>query len=161
MLFFCAPGRAQILEGANALQAGLNILTDGVRDADKSNPACLFRSLQENACIVSAINLENIQAFSQPETAGSTAASKPSEAEQVIVFAGGASKGFLWPQILADVTGKKVKIPKVKEATSLGCAMAAGVGVGIYASIKEAADSIVSWEKEYQPDMDNYVKYQA
>ena len=77
------------------------------------------------------------------------------------MFAGGASKGFLWPQILADVTGKKVKIPKVKEATSLGCAMAAGVGVGIYASIKQAADSIVSWEKEYQPNMDNYVKYQA
>ena len=130
-------------------------------DVDKSNPACLFRSLQENACIVSAINLENIQAFSQPNTAGSAAVSKPSQAEKAIVFAGGASKGFLWPQILADVTGKKVKIPKVNEATSLGCAMAAGVGVGIYASIKEAADSIVSWEKEYLPDMDNYVKYQA
>ncbi|CAM3435624.1 autoinducer-2 kinase [Shewanella violacea] len=132
-------------------------------DADKSKPACLFRSLQENACIVSAINLENIQAFSKPntETAGSVNGSNPSEVEQVIVFAGGASKGFLWPQILADVTGKKVKVPNVKEATSLGCAMAAGVGVGIYASIKQAADSIVSWEKEYQPNMDNHVKYQA
>ncbi len=125
-------------------------------DAEKSNPACLFRSLQENACIVSAINLESIQAFSQPENS-----SDKESNEQVIVFAGGASKGFLWPQILADVTGKKVKIPQVKEATSLGCAMAAGVGVGLYANIKEAADSIVRWEKEYQPNMDNYQHYQA
>ncbi|WP_223292912.1 MULTISPECIES: autoinducer-2 kinase [Shewanella] len=121
-------------------------------DADKSNPACLFRSLQENACIVSAINLENIQAFSQPHA---------NKADQPIVFAGGASKGFLWPQILADVTGRKVKIPQVKEATSLGCAMAAGVGIGVYASIKSAADSIVCWEKEYLPNMDNYQHYQA
>jgi autoinducer 2 (AI-2) kinase len=38
--------------------------------------------------------------------------------------------------------------------------MAAGVGVGVYTSIKDAADSIVSWEKEYQPNMDNYQHYQ-
>ncbi|WP_076414603.1 autoinducer-2 kinase [Shewanella sp. UCD-KL12] len=136
-------------------------------DAEKSNPACLFRSLQENACIVSAINLESIQAFSQPESrtfkdgrASQESASQKSN-EQTIVFAGGASKGFLWPQILADVTGKRVKIPQVKEATSLGCAMAAGVGVGIFANIKEAADSIVRWEKEYQPNMENYQHYQS
>lgn len=131
-------------------------------DAEKSNPACLFRSLQENACIVSAINLESIQAFSQTDHQKNMLQSNAAQnnADQAIVFAGGASKGFLWPQILADVTGKRVKIPQVKEATSLGCAMAAGVGVGVYASIKEAADSIVRWEKEYQPNMDNYQHYQ-
>ena len=37
-----------------------------------------------------------------------------------IVFAGGASKGALWCQILADVTGCKIKVPKVTEATALG-----------------------------------------
>ncbi len=82
----------------------------------------MFRSLQENACIVSAINLEKIKAFSHVDI-------------EEIVFAGGASKGPLWCQILADVTGCKIKVPKVTEATALGAAMAAGVGAGIYDSM--------------------------
>ena len=76
-----------------------------------------------------------------------------------IVFAGGASKGELWSQILADVTGCRVKIPKVTEATALGAAMSAGVGVGIYESIKDAAKKLVVWEKVYEPNMDNHKLY--
>ena len=112
------------------------------------NKASMFRSLQENACIVSAINLEKIQAFSgvKPET---------------IVFAGGASKGTLWPQILADVTGCRVKIPKVTEATALGAAMAAGVGVGVYESIAQAAKALVVWNKEYMPHAEATKAYEA
>jgi autoinducer 2 (AI-2) kinase len=93
-------------------------------DATKFNKASMFRSLEENAAIVSAENLDNIAKFTGIEI-------------DTIVFAGGASKGILWPQILADVTGKKVKIPDVKEATALGCAIAAGVGAGVYESIEK------------------------
>ncbi|MGC8074674.1 FGGY-family carbohydrate kinase, partial [Salmonella enterica] len=60
-----------------------------------------------------------------------------------IVFAGGGSKGKLWSQILADVTGLVVNIPVVKEATALGCAIAAGVGVGLYPSLSEAGKKLV------------------
>ena len=87
-------------------------------DPDICNKASMFRSLQENACIVSAINLEKVKAFTGLEF-------------DEIVFAGGASKGTLWCQILADVTGCTIKVPKVKEATALGAAMAAGVGAGV------------------------------
>jgi autoinducer 2 (AI-2) kinase len=111
------------------------------------NRASMFRSLQENACIVSAINLKKIQAFTGIEI-------------DEIVFAGGASKGELWCQILADVTGCKVKVPQVREATALGAAMAAGVGVGVYVSMVEAADVLVVWEKEYLPDMKNFKNYE-
>lgn len=111
-------------------------------DANICNKASMFRSLQENACIVSHINLEKIEAFTGVKC-------------EEIIFAAGASKGFLWPQILADVTGKKVKIPKVKEATALGGAMAAGVGAGIYKSLADAASKLVVWEKEFLPNMDN------
>lgn len=120
-------------------------------DPEKSGPACLFRSLEENACIVSAINLEKIHNFTANEISSNS---------DTLVFAGGASKGTLWPQILADVTGKKVKIPKVKEATALGAAMAAGVGIGIYKDMKSAANELVTWEKEYQPNRDNFQRYQ-
>ncbi len=116
-------------------------------DSEKYNHISMFRSLEENAAIVSSINLENIEKFSGIKI-------------EEIVFAGGASKGALWSQILADVTGKKVKIPKVTEATALGGAMAAGVGCGIYKSIESAAKELVVWEKEYMPSMANHKKYQ-
>jgi len=115
-------------------------------DPDVCNRASMFRSLEENACIVSAINLEKIKAFSQIDI-------------EEIVFAGGASKGELWCQILADVTGCKIKVPKVTEATALGAAMAAGVGVGVYESIVSAAEDLVVWDKEYLPNSENFSAY--
>ncbi len=115
-------------------------------DPEVCNRASMFRSLQENACIVSSINLEKIKEFTNVEI-------------DTIVFAGGASKGALWSQILADVTGCKVKIPKVTEATALGAAMAAGVGCGVYGSLVDAAKELVVWEKEYTPNMQNFEKY--
>jgi autoinducer 2 (AI-2) kinase len=110
------------------------------------NRFSMFKSLQENAAIVSSINLENIAKFTGVEI-------------KSITFAGGASKGFLWPQILADVTGCEIKIPKVKEATALGAAMAAGVGAGIYKDMQSAAKTLVSWEKSYVPNMQNKAIY--
>ncbi|MCH9812693.1 MAG: autoinducer-2 kinase [Epsilonproteobacteria bacterium] len=116
-------------------------------DPHKYNKASMFRALEENACIVSAENLDNIIKFTGIEV-------------DTIIFAGGASKGFLWPQILADVTGKKVKIPEVKEATALGCAIAAGVGAGVYESIASAAKTLVSWDRSCLPSAENHLKYQ-
>ncbi len=116
-------------------------------DPEVCNRASMFRSLQENACIVSHINLKKIEAFTSIEI-------------KEIVFAGGASKGALWCQILADVTGCKVKVPKVREATALGAAMSAGVGVGVYDSLVEASEKLVEWDKEYLPNQENYELYQ-
>ena len=115
-------------------------------DSGRCNKASMFRSLQENACLVSAINLERIAAFSGVDN-------------DTLVFAGGASKGVLWPQMLADVSGKQVRIPKVREATALGGAMAAGVGVGVYANLVEAANTLVQWQQQYDPDAQNHARY--
>jgi len=116
-------------------------------DPEVCNRASMFRSLEENAAIVSGINLDNIRAFSGIKI-------------DELVFAGGASRGTLWSQILADVTGCRVKIPKVTEATALGAAMAAGVGAGIYTSLADAAKELVVWEREYLPKRENFEKYQ-
>ena len=112
------------------------------------NKYSMFKSLQENACIVSAINLEKIEKFTGMKF-------------DEIVFAGGASKGSLWSQTLADVTGCKIKIPKVTEATALGASMAAGVGVGIYKDMATAAKELVIWDKIYEPNMQNFELYKS
>jgi autoinducer 2 (AI-2) kinase len=111
-------------------------------DAERSNRFSMFRSLQENACIVSAINLEKIVEFTGVEI-------------DEIVFAGGASKGELWSQTLADVTGYRVKIPKVTEATALGSAISAGVGAGIYPDMESAVEKLVVWDRVYEPNLQN------
>ncbi|MFC0227224.1 autoinducer-2 kinase [Serratia aquatilis] len=116
-------------------------------DAEKCNKATLFRALEENAAMVSACNLQQIEAFSGAKA-------------DYLVFAGGASKGKLWSQILADVTGMSVRVPVVKEATALGCAIAAGVGVGIYSSLAEAGERLVRWDREHLPNPENYTIYQ-
>lgn len=115
-------------------------------DEEKYNVGSMFRALEENACIVSAINLENIKAFS-----GVLPGS--------ITFASGASNGALWSQILADVTGLPVNVPVVKEATALGVAMAAGIGAGVYNNFEEAGTEIVKIEHTYEPNMANYAQY--
>ena len=63
-----------------------------------------------------------------------------------IVFAGGASKGDIWCQILADVLGLPVKVPVVKEATALGAAILAGYGVGVFPDISATARRLVKWD---------------
>ncbi|MBE0514596.1 autoinducer-2 kinase [Sulfurimonas sp.] len=113
---------------------------------DTCNRASMFRSLQENAAIVSSINLDKIRDFTGVKI-------------ETIVFAGGASKGKLWSQIVADVTGCRVKIPKVTEATALGAAMAAGVGIGVYRSITDAAQELVVWDRIYEPNLENKKVY--
>ena len=116
-------------------------------DPDICNKASMFRSLEENAAIVSSINLERISAFSGIES-------------DTLTFAGGASKGTLWPQILADVTGKEIRIPVVKEATSLGGAMMAGIGAGIYEDIILASEKLVKWERSIEPNKENTNRYE-
>ncbi len=50
-----------------------------------------------------------------------------------LILIGGGAKGDVWMQILADIWQKPVMIPKyLGEATSMGAAICAGVGVGIY-----------------------------
>ncbi len=115
-------------------------------DPEICNKASMFRSLQENACIVSAINLDKIKKFTNIEI-------------NEIVFAGGASKGKLWCQILSDVTGCRIKIPKVTEATALGAAMSAGVGVGIYDNMESAAKKLVVWDRVYESNKRNTKLY--
>jgi autoinducer 2 (AI-2) kinase len=68
------------------------------------------------------------------------------------VLTGGAAKGELWPQIVADVLGVPVRVPAVKESTALGAAIYAGVGAGIYEDAGAAAERLVRFERTHEPD---------
>ena len=68
-----------------------------------------------------------------------------------VVFAGGASKGSLWGQILADILEREVRVPVVRKAPALGCGLMAAIGAGDFASVEEAAAAAVRFERTFEP----------
>ena len=76
------------------------------------------------------------------------------------VLTGGAAKGTLWPQIVADTLGIPIRIPVVKESTALGAAIYAGVGGGLYDDAGAAAERLVRFERTCEPDPAAAAAYQ-
>lgn len=61
------------------------------------------------------------------------------------VAAGGGTRNRVWMQIKADVSGCRIEVSSEPEATLLGAAMAAGIGVGVYENENEA---ITEWKPQ-------------
>jgi xylulokinase len=69
-----------------------------------------------------------------------------------LVAVGGGAKSGLWLQIIADVTGLPLLVPRVVEAGALGAAILAAVGIGRYASVEQAAGAWVQVARRVEPD---------
>lgn len=76
-----------------------------------------------------------------------------------IIMAGGATRTELWLQMHADVTGKTVTVRENSDASLLGCAILASVGVGIYKNVPDAVSAMVRTAKHIQPDPAVKAKY--
>lgn len=75
-----------------------------------------------------------------------------------IRITGGGAQSPLWASIKADVTGKILKTLSESETACLGAALSAAVGIGDFASISEAVNSIVKTKKIYEPVGNDYSK---
>lgn len=77
----------------------------------------------------------------------------------VLTVLGGGAKSELWRGIIADVLGCPLRLhPATSSATSLGAAMAAGVGVGLFADFDAAAKVVVLGGAE-EPRRENIERY--
>ena len=72
---------------------------------------------------------------------------------------GGGARSEIWLQMKADVTGIPVVVPKITEAASWGAAILGGVAAGCYRDAASAADTALSFEREYQPNSEKREKY--
>lgn len=72
---------------------------------------------------------------------------------------GGSANSLLWTQIKADVTGKEIIVPSSDTATTLGAAILAGIGTGIYSSYEEAVKKTVKDQRKHEPDLTNRAVY--
>ena len=71
---------------------------------------------------------------------------------EVMRAVGGSANSLLWTQIKSDVTGIPIQVPYSDEATTLGAAILAGVGCGMYSSYEEAVSLTVRETRRHEPD---------
>jgi len=72
---------------------------------------------------------------------------------------GGGGSSALWRQMLADIFGCTVKQCVSNEGGALGAAILAGVGAGLYPSVEEACDKIITVKGEQPADAANTSRY--
>jgi autoinducer-2 kinase len=68
-----------------------------------------------------------------------------------LTFSGGAAKGTLWPQIIADVVGLPVHVPAVTESSALGAALCAGKGAGLYSRLTDLEGALRKRVATFEP----------
>jgi autoinducer 2 (AI-2) kinase len=137
---------SNVMDAKRWVHASPSFLGFDVDDpARTGRPACI-RAIEESATYVVLGHLRIIE-----ELTGAS----PDE----VVFTGGGSKGRLWSQILADVLGKRVTVPVVKESTALGAALYAGIGVGIYRDIHEVTGELCRTERTFEPRPEAHAAY--
>jgi len=74
---------------------------------------------------------------------------------------GGGSRSDGWVQTLADIFGKPFSRPVITEAGSLGAAIIAAVGAGVFRTFTEAIEAMVRLERTFLPDIARHTRYQA
>jgi xylulokinase len=69
-----------------------------------------------------------------------------------LVAVGGATRNSFWMQNKADITGLPIDVPDLEEATPLGAAILAGIGIGLYRNEQDAFEHVYKTGKTYHPD---------
>lgn len=76
-----------------------------------------------------------------------------------LVATGGSANSLLWTQIKSDITGKEIIVPGSDEATPLGAAILAGIGIGIYKDFNEAVEKCVNVKRSHKVNLDDKQAY--
>jgi ribulose kinase len=77
-----------------------------------------------------------------------------------LVACGGAVNSRDWIQMHADVTGLPITLTRVQEAASLGPAVLAAAGAGLFDSVAEAARCMVHDTETLEPDAERHREYE-
>lgn len=73
---------------------------------------------------------------------------------------GGGGSSSLWRQMLADLYACPVKTVASKEGPALGVALLAAVGAGIYSSVPQACEAVITTDKVQNPIIENIPEYE-
>ncbi len=74
---------------------------------------------------------------------------------------GGGAKSPVWRKMLCNILNIPLDLPQTEQGPGMGGAMLAMVGAGLYPSVKECADALVSVKETIYPDPELAAKYEA
>lgn len=72
---------------------------------------------------------------------------------------GGGSKSDIWVQTCADIMGQPFIRPMITEAGTLGAAIIAGVGKGIFSSFADGVNAMVKLDRIFEPDPQQHERF--
>jgi L-xylulokinase len=98
--------------------------------------AHLLRALYEGVVFSHLTHVNKLRALGEPERARLT---------------GGGSRSSVWTQIFADAINLPIEVAEGAEVSARGAAMAAGIGVGLYADFADAVAQAVRIERVQAP----------
>jgi xylulokinase len=76
-----------------------------------------------------------------------------------LIVVGGAVRNPFWMQNKADMAGRPIEASEVQDASPLGAAMLAGIGVGLYRDDGDAFAHVRKPGKVYEPDIARTAQY--
>jgi xylulokinase len=79
-------------------------------------------------------------------------------ADKLVAVGGGTRNSFVM-QNKADVVGKPIECPELEEATPLGAAILAGIGVGLYKDEQDAFEHVRKPSRVYEPNPSAFASY--
>lgn len=130
---------SNVMQASHWVHASPGFVGFDVANPPRAGRVQCFRAIEESAAYVARAHIEIIEQVGRLNV-------------EEAVLTGGAAKGTLWPQIVADVLGVPIQIPVVKESTALGAAIYAGVGAGLFEDATAAARELVRLERRCEPE---------
>jgi xylulokinase len=76
-----------------------------------------------------------------------------------LVVGGGGRRNHFWIQNRADMAGRAIEVPEIEETSSLGAAVLAGIGVGLYRDEADAFAQVYRPGPVYQPNPERTAFY--
>jgi len=140
-LFMLPHFRGKYTPGADPVAKGafFGLTTFHTRD-------CMARAIIEGLCFEATLIIEEMEQVTGQEV-------------QSIHVAGGATKSAFWMQMKADILGKRIICLDIPDVVTLGAAMLAGIGAGIYKNATDAVEQIERKELIYEPDKARHLEY--
>lgn len=78
-----------------------------------------------------------------------------------LTVVGGGARNTIWQQMMADIYDAEIQVPNyLEEATSMGAAVLAGIGSGLFADF-DVIDRFIRIQKTLYPIPENVAKYKA
>jgi sugar (pentulose or hexulose) kinase len=111
-------------------------------------PGELARMVLEAVAYLGALMFETLEAGSV-------------EIPQRLVMGGGASRSPLMAQLKADMLNRPVLVHETADLSPVGAALLAGLALGVYASVAEAAQVLCDRVGEVEPDAARHAAYRG